>query len=255
MTWVLCGVESPLDSPQIPQRTMPLLKVLGCLLLMMMILGFGGLGIFLRIILAVGGESVQWSCSEEQPGTWERRESWQEGYFILRGLLGGLKRGLLGWVCGDFSDGGDWGAGCGDCTWGCCGVVSDDDLWVSVGVLACIQSFLALISPLSLHLFRFVEVSISSGCSPSLFFFLVILLDFLTGDGGCHGVWDRGCADVAGSVGFSVSTAVVVSVVFSDVVGFTIASTAGFLSGAFSLFWSPGSTLLPVCFGDSQISE
>ena len=56
-----------------------------------------------------------------------------------------------------------------------------------MGVLGCVQNFLALISPLSLHLFRLVEVSISLGGSP-VFFFLAFLWDFLTDDGGRDGV-------------------------------------------------------------------
>ena len=34
----------------------------------------------------------------------------------------------------------------------------------SVGMLGCVHCFFALVSPLSLCFFRFVEVSISSGC-------------------------------------------------------------------------------------------
>ena len=43
--------------------------------------------------------------------------------------------------------------------------------------------FLPLDSPLSLRLFRFVEVFVSSGCSPSVFILFAFFLDFLAGDG------------------------------------------------------------------------
>ena len=110
---------------------------------------------------------------------------------------GGLKRK-------EFSDGCSWDCwGCfgedwfSDCCWGrtctegCCEVAFGGDwVWISFSFsmawLGCVQNFFAFVSPQCLHLLRFVVVSISSGCSPSVFFFLAFFLSFLLGDGaGC----------------------------------------------------------------------
>ena len=116
-------------------------------------------------------------------GRWERRV-WEKGISCWGGCWVVWRGVCWGDFCWDFSDGGGWGASCclGDCPGGCCGVTFDDDWWVSFserGGGGWVQSFfLALVSPPSLRLFRFVVVSISPGCSSSVFFFLVFFLIF-----------------------------------------------------------------------------
>ena len=107
-------------------------------------------------------------------------------------------------------------------------------------LLGCVQSFLALISPLSLLIFRFVEVSISSGRSPTVFFFLTFLLDFFLVGG-----------QVIVPILLVQLVSVLVLLLWFLLLLFLMFLLLVLLLGSFSLFWSPGSTLLPVCLGDS----
>ena len=176
-----------------------------------------------------------------------------------------------GYFCRDFLDGGDWGTSHGDCARGCYGVVSDDGLWKekywrtawgdgdlhkskeakrywgnqSQKTLNCVQSFLALISPVPLCLFRFVEISISSGCSP-VFFFLVFFWIF----------WQVLKVVMESEVPMLLVQLVLVLVLlllFLMLLVLLFLPLLVLLSGSFSLFWSPGSTLPPVFLGSSQV--
>ena len=134
------------------------------------------------MIFAVNGESAPCSRSREQPEKCvcvrerererERRVE-GEGNFILRGLLGGVDEGFVVF-CGDFLMGfvempifvlqivlGR----------GCCSITFDD---TSSLLLGWVHRFFAIVSPLFHHFFKFVDISISSGCSLSVFFFLLL---------------------------------------------------------------------------------
>ena len=69
---------------------------------------------------------------------------------------------------------------------GCCGMTIDDtgSISFSLGLLGWVHSYIAFVSPLSLRSFKFAEVSISSGCSLSVFFLVYFFPDFLIGVGG-----------------------------------------------------------------------
>ena len=93
-------------------------------------------------------------------------------------------------------------------------------------MLGCVHCFFALVSPLSLRLFRFVEVSISSDCSVFFFFFFFYL--FERDDGGW--VADSVGADSEGVVtviffivAFAITSIVCVSVAFIVVFVFVVA--------------------------------
>ena len=114
---------------------------------------------------------------------WERERRVGEMEFHAEGTVGGFEDGFVGGV---FE--GIFQMGVVEVT-DCCEYCAEYSLgWM--------QTFLALVSLMSFRLLRFVEVSISSGCSPSV---------FLASDGdcggGCGGGWDGGCIDVAGWVG------------------------------------------------------
>ena len=174
---MLCRVKSPLAAPQHPQSAEPLLKVLGSLPM-------------------ERTDLVLWRFCGLRVLDWENSLGSER-----EGRVG--KKGVLWWgdCCSENCWGGDYW-GCfggdwfGDCCCGgaftgvCCEVTFRGD-WVwfpfsfSVVGLDWVQNFFAFISPLSLRLLRFV-VFISSGCSPSMFFFLAFLFCFLLGDGtGC----------------------------------------------------------------------
>ena len=110
---------------------------------------------------------------------WESiKGSGSEEGFMLRELYGDLQKSLLFcfFLMGDSNGGGARVAGHGDCVGGCCCVTSATGCCDSAVMLGYIHCFFStLVSPLSLCLFRFVEVSISSGCS--VFFFLFDLLE------------------------------------------------------------------------------
>ena len=165
--------------------------------------GFGGLGIWVFLLWVVVWESIKGSGSGEQPGRWERGESWG---FNAEGTVGGFEEEFVGLFWRNFSNGGDdRGAGLGYCVGSFCCVTSGDDLWFYGNVGFC------LVSSLSLRLFRSVEVSISSGCSPSLFFFFVFLPGSFCGDKDCDGGWVDDSVSVV-TVAFLVAVAFVVGV-------------------------------------------
>ena len=166
MAWVFSGVESTQEVLQLSQSTKPPLKVLGCLFQQTLILLFLELWWVVNVDDLVDELGCWWGVYLMIWTAWEVRKSGELGRreFHAAVAVGGLKMYLLGVFRGDFSDGSGWGVGCcrGDCVGGCCGVTFGDDWWASfsVGVLGWVQSFIALVSSLSLRLFRFVEVSI-----------------------------------------------------------------------------------------------
>ena len=164
-----------------------------------------------------------WSCDVFLGGTRGLVESlWRDLH--QENSLGGERagrigeKGILWWgdCCSGDCWGGDyWGGDCwscfggdwfGDCychevcTGGCCEVAFEGDFVFFCGGDAVSRIFFAFVSPKSLHLLRFVVVSICSCYSPSVFF-LAFFLCFLLGDGaGCG----AGCTVVISLAGFSI---------------------------------------------------
>ena len=234
--WVLCEAESLPEVLHHLQSTKPPLKVLGCFLWMTLTLPFRGLEMFLWIILAVGGESVQWSWSGEQ-SKWKTEENCGEGNFILWGLLRGLKRSLLGmFLWGFFRSG--W-LRCWLLLWRLCWGPLWCDLWwwheFLWGCFVVCKVFWPWFPPLSLCLFRFVEVSISSGCSLSVFL-LPFFLIFLQVIEVVMEVWYKNRAGVAGSV--CIATATVLVMVSVDFAVASAAASVVLRIRVFSPFWS-----------------
>ena len=125
--------------------------------------------------------------------------------YFAAGLLAFLGGDCLGNSC----CGGIWiGGYCEAAFWG---AVDDIIFSFSMVGLGYVQNFLVCVSPLSLRLWRFMVVYISSSCSPSVFFSLFFFLCFLLSDG-----WTA----IVSIASFSI----VISVVVAEVVALTDAA-------------------------------
>ena len=143
---------------------------------------------FLRMFLwrfLVLRESVYRSRPEEQPERWKRGERWGEGNFMMKGLLGGFFAMCFaeGGIVGDVLvriffqlrivevsiDKMETVLGAA-VAWFFGGWVGMNFFFFGGGGQGCVHSFLAWFSQLFL-LFKFIVVSLSSSCSPTVFFF------------------------------------------------------------------------------------
>ena len=136
---------------QLPQSTNPPLKVLGRLLHQTLILPFVRLWRATNVDDLVDDLGCQWGVllmirTWRIARVWERGESWGQGNFMMRGLLGGFEEGFVGGVFVVIFQMGVVEVPVVDVEivpGGCCGVSFGDDWWVSfsVGVLGWVQSF------------------------------------------------------------------------------------------------------------------